>query len=63
MMEMLCQHCNKTIACDCEATGLALIDISAHQLNCSLRLFLKGNSHNGAGPRGEYTCQPHEPQN
>lgn len=51
---MKCLHCDKEIKCDCgrveNPSGVGV----GHHLDCELRLFLAGNSHNGAGARKEY---------
>jgi hypothetical protein len=50
--DVICHHCNRYVSCDCES----LKPIEDHALNCALRLFYVGNSHNGAGRRGEFDC-------
>ena len=43
---MTCNHCQVNIECDCNSRTKGL-----HTLDCTLRLYLAGNSHNGQGAR------------
>jgi len=51
---ILCSHCSKEVSCDCQIKDP---NLNNHILDCKLRLFLAGSSHNGAGRRNEFEAK------